>query len=140
MKKNLAALAMTLALLTCAGAYAQTVHVESTIPFSFNVGNTQLPAGKYEIQSAGTSGHVLNIRNRDTGEGTFVVPLAHESSKASSDTKLVFHRYGKQYFMAEFWLTGYKQGQQFKAGRKETELAKDYSQQQDNTTLMASRR
>ena len=139
MKKNLAALAMTLALLASAGAYAQTVHVETTVPFSFNVGNTQLPAGKYEIQSAGVTGRVLNIRNRDTGEGTFVLPQACESSKASTESKLVFHRYGRQYFMAEFWVSGYTQGHQFKAGRKETELAKDYSKQ-DTTTLLASRR
>jgi hypothetical protein len=138
MKKNLAALAMTLALLTSAGAYAQTVHVETKIPFDFNVGNTQLPAGKYEIESAGTAGHVLNIRNRDTGEGTFVLPQGCESLKASTESKLVFHRYGKQYFIAEFWVSGYTQGHQFKAGRRETELAKDYSKQ--DTTLLVSRR
>ncbi len=129
---------MSLALLTSAAACAQTVHLQTAVPFSFNVGSKQLPAGKYDIQSASNKDHVLYIRNMNSGEGTFVIPQSCESAHPSSQTKLTFHRYGQQYFMAEVWVRGYTQGHQFRVGAREAELAKESSKQE--TTLLASRK
>lgn len=136
MKKHLAALAMTLALLTSAAAYAQTVHVQATIPFDFNIGNSAFPAGKYDIQSASNGEHVLYIRNLNSGTGSFLVPQSCESPHVASQSKLTFRRYGQQYFMAELWVAGYTQGHEFRPGKREAEVARKFSKQE--TTLLAS--
>ena len=39
-----------------------------------------------------------------------VLPNACESSKAQETTKLVFHRYGDQYFLAQVWTEGNDRG------------------------------
>jgi hypothetical protein len=137
-KKHLTALAMTLAMLTSAAAYAQTFHLQATVPFGFNVGSRQFPAGKYDIQSASNREHVLYIRNVDSGEGAFAIPQSCESAHASSQTRLTFRRYDQHYFMAEVWVAGYTQGHQFRVGKREAELAKELSKQE--TTLLASRK
>ena len=136
MKKQLAALAMTLALFSSAAAYAQTVHVQTTIPFNFNIGNSAFPAGKYDIQSASNGEHVLYIRNLHSGEGSFLVPQSCESAHVVSKSSLTFRRYGQQYFMAEVWVAGYSQGHQFRVGKREEEVARKFSKQE--TTLLAS--
>jgi hypothetical protein len=137
-KKYLTAIAIIVALLTSAAAYTQTVHLQTTVPFKFNVGSKQFPAGKYDIQTEPNREHVLYIRNMNSGEGTFVVPQSCESAHFSSQTTLTFHRYGQQYFMAELWVAGYKQGHQFRVSRREAELAKELSKQE--TTLLVSRK
>lgn len=136
MKKHLATLTMTLALLTSAAAYAQTVHVQATIPFDFNIGNSAFPAGKYDIQSASNGGHVLYIRNLNSGRGSFLVPQSCESAHVASQSKVTFRRYGQQYFMAEVWVAGYTQGHQFRPSKREAEVARKLSKQE--TTLLAS--
>jgi len=137
-KKHLTALAMMVALLTSAAAYTQTVHLQTTVPFKFNVGSKQFPAGKYDIQTESNREHVLYIRNMNSGEGAFVIPQSCESADVSSQTTLTFHRYGQQYFIAEVWVAGYKQGYQFRVSRREAELAKELSKQE--STLLASRK
>jgi hypothetical protein len=136
MKKHLAALAMTLALLTSAAAYAQTVHVQATIPFNFNIGSSAFPAGKYDIQSASNGEHVLYIRNLNSGEGSFLVQQPCESAHVASQSRLTFRHYGQQYFMAEVWVAGYSQGHEFRVGKREEEVARMFSKQE--TTLLAS--
>lgn len=138
MKKYLTGLAMTLAMLTSAAAYAQTFHLQAAVPFDCNVGSRQSPAGIYGIQSASNREHVLYIRNMDSGEGTFSIPQSCASAHPSSQTRLTFHRYGQHYFMAEVWVAGYTQGHQFRVVRRGAELAKEFTKQQ--TTLHASRK
>ena len=136
MKKHLAALTMTLALLTSAAAYAQTVHMQTTIPFAFNIGNSAFPAGKYDIQSASNGGHVLYIRNINSVAGSFLVPQTCEAAHVATKSSLTFRRYGQQYFMSEVWVAGYSQGHQFRVGKREEEVARKFSKQE--TTLLAS--
>ncbi len=136
MRKHLAALAMTLVLLTSAAAYAQTVHVQATIPFDFNIGNSAFPAGKYDIQSASNGEHVLYVRNLPSGKASILVPQSCESAHVASKSSLTFRRYGQQYFMAEVWVAGYSQGHAFGVGKREQEIARLFSKQQ--TTLLAS--
>jgi hypothetical protein len=55
-KGNLLAIALSLPLLLCAAAQAQTTQLKVTVPFEFTAGNVQLPAGVYEVTSAGSWG------------------------------------------------------------------------------------
>ena len=104
MNKNLLLLAMSLALLMSAAAQAQTTHLTITVPFKFTAGNVQLPAGEYEVTAVGPwGGPTLSVHNVNSNAGTLVLSTSSRSQKPTADAKLVFHRYGNQYFLAEVW-------------------------------------
>lgn len=84
------------------GLQAQTNTVGADIPFAFHVGTTTHDAGHYRIQKA-SLGAYATVINTDSRKRMFVSyrPGGHASSKGP---RLVFHRYGKQYFLAEIWM------------------------------------
>ena len=53
-------------------------------------------------------------------------------------SKLVFHRYGSQYFLAQIWTAGYEQGKELPKSSRESEVAQDYPVQ--NVVLAATLR
>src|SRR5580765_6774912 len=104
MKNQLFALIGLGLLLATASAYAQTGVVKANVPFNFIVYKTQIPAGRYTIQPLGTlSSNAMTIESPDGKVVKASLPTACESSLAQEKTKLVFHRYGDQYFLAQIW-------------------------------------
>src|SRR5262245_49710564 len=67
------------------------------IPFDFMVGKTQLKAGSYIVDSNRVR-DVPQIINEERRTGIFVSTFGGKSSSKPSRAKLVFHRYGGQYF------------------------------------------
>jgi len=112
MKRNLNAL-LTIVILVAAftvSAHAQTASAQresANIPFAFNVGKTTLPAGKYTITVVNPSSDakVLQIRSSD-GRSSAITQTVGVIGKASDRAKLVFHRYGDQYFFAQAQMAG----------------------------------
>jgi len=93
-----------------ASAYAQTAGTQlvvANIPFDFNVGSKNLPAGKYTITVVNPSSDrkVLQIRSSD-GRSTAITQTTGVIETASEKTKLVFHRYGDHYFFAQAKMAG----------------------------------
>jgi hypothetical protein len=82
-------------LLTAAGAYAQTA-ARANVPFAFKVGTTQMPAGTYAIEGNHGS-NIVTVRNVQTG--TSVMAMGRQESPSKKADKLIFHRYGSQYFL-----------------------------------------
>ena len=112
MKRNLNSL-MTIVILVAAFAataqaqYASARRELANIPFAFNVGKTTLPAGKYTITVVNPSSDrkVLQIRSSD-GRSSAMTQTVGVIGKASDRAKLVFHRYGDQYFFAQAQMAG----------------------------------
>jgi hypothetical protein len=74
---------------------AVTVRVD--VPFAFSVNNQVLPAGSYEIvQNDNTS--MLTIRNQSDRKSTIFSVNTAEERRVPAAAKLVFKRYGDQYF------------------------------------------
>jgi hypothetical protein len=100
--KSITALALFIAaiFITAGKAIAQDYAVQATIPFSFTVNGSQLPAGNYTLGSDITSPRVLKISDWTQHVHAMVItmPSADERSKAN---QLVFHKYGDQYFLCE---------------------------------------
>ena len=138
MKKELSLLGLCLLLLSML-AYAKTVNMKVNIPFSFVAGNTTLPAGEYTVQGLGSAGNAISIRKLVDKSAVGLV-LAHrcESRDTQEASKLVFHRYGGQYFLAQIWMAGDNSGQEFPTSRREAETALDYPSQE--VVLFASLR
>ena len=112
MKRHLLILIATIIL---AGTFTVSAQAQSTgaqkvvanIPFAFNVGNTNLPAGKYTITVLNPTSdrRILQIRSAN-GRSTAVTQTTNVIGNVSDDAKLVFHRYGSRYFFAQAQMAG----------------------------------
>lgn len=112
MKRHLLIL---VAIIILAGAFTVSAQAQSAgaqkvvanIPFAFNVGNTNLPAGKYTITVLNPTSDrkTLQIRSTD-GRSTAITQTTSVTGNVSDDTKLVFNRYGSSYFFAQAQMAG----------------------------------
>jgi hypothetical protein len=123
-------------LLTVAGAHAQTA-ARAKVPFAFKVGAKQMPAGTYTIRNdAGSS--LVTVRNVQTG--TSVLTLGRPGSPSKKTNKLLFHRYGSQYFLTAILGSEGSQGMQFPATKQEKELQVAYARAHSGNNIeIASR-
>lgn len=89
------ALAVTFGIAT---ANAQTnSNLRADVPFNFNVGKSALPSGDCGVVVAG---NIARIACADDQAG---ISGQEARMDASGTPKLVFHKYGDQYFLAEVW-------------------------------------
>jgi hypothetical protein len=72
----------------------------------------------------------------NSNAGTLVLSTSCRSQKPTADAKLVFHRYGQQYFLAEVWNRHSSVGNQIQIHSRQTELARNQSK--DEVVLIAS--
>ncbi len=78
-------------------SHAQGPAVQATVPFDFTVSSKLLPAGTYTIREE--SGHLIAIQNHDKTLTVFALTTA--DGRESKNGKLVFSKYGDQYFLRE---------------------------------------
>jgi hypothetical protein len=91
---------ITLASLVSAGnVLAQSREVRATVPFNFSVGNKLLPAGNYTFISE-KQDQIL-IRSSDQSQFAVLTRTADENPTTWTDGKLIFNKYGDQYFLSE---------------------------------------
>ena len=132
MKKQIYMMATMIVLLTVAGlstAQAQTsgtTELRASIPFEFSIGNQTMPAGEYVVYCTNpTSGmNVLKLSSRD-GRATVMVQTNSVISKKQANARLVFNRYGDQYFFAQAWLPVDSVGMQVSKSRNEKRITRE---------------
>jgi hypothetical protein len=122
MKKQIVPLLALVVALAAGSAYAQLGApngVKANIPFNFTINKTSFPAGQYTVKSSGTMG-TLVIR----GENSTQMVSTHgvTAGKPSGTSKLIFHRYGDQYFLSQIWVEGSDSGRELPRTRVEKEL------------------
>ncbi len=121
---SMLSLAVTLAV---AAVYANPAgRLKANIPFDFSVGNETLPAGVYTVAPMTMSG-VLRIRREDGREAVLIQTHGVQARREQDQTKLVFRRYGDQYFLAQVWTAGDSNGRELGKSRTERELIKSGS-------------
>ena len=98
-------LIVVLALATAvATANAQTASkVVADIPFEFSVGYKTMPAGEYMVRSLVSAGDALMIQSADAKLSALRQTEATAQMKDNNHARLIFHRYGERYFLAEVW-------------------------------------
>lgn len=112
-------------MLAIASVNAQTSgRVEVNIPFDFSAGTAKLKAGSYQIKKV--SNNALAVRSID-GKTTAIVnsPLTIDSRNYKGGERLVFNKYGDQYFLSQVWLTVDTGRQLFTSGA-EARAAREY--------------
>lgn len=75
-------------------------HVD--IPFPFLAGGSHLPAGHYHLYHPGDP-NLLILQKDDNLARAVVHVQVTETNSESTGTKLVFNKYGDQYFLAQVW-------------------------------------
>src|SRR5262245_49760731 len=75
---------------------AQSGMLAANIPFQFNVGKAVLPSGEYFVKSVNPT--TFLIQSKDGRQSAVASTIGVSSAKADDKGKLVFNRYGNQYF------------------------------------------
>jgi len=89
--------------LTADVAKAQSTDTISKVPFTFNVGASVMPADTYRVSEfGGQTGAFMISNNRHSA----ILMSQPDGRTADDRPKLVFHKYGDQYFLREVRLAG----------------------------------
>ncbi len=71
------------------------------VPFDFRVGNSHLSAGQYTVFHVGS--HWILVQRSDGKANALIPVMVSRSDADKSATKLVFNKYGNQYFLSQVW-------------------------------------
>lgn len=130
---------IAVAFVTAVAANAQVSRVASNetssnlmaaIPFEFTLDYKTMPAGEYFLQTLGTAGNGLLIQSIDGKTSAFrpseaIEGVRNQPVRNRGNARLVFHRYGERYFLAEVWCGGDSAGRQLMKSRDEQQLERE---------------
>jgi hypothetical protein len=125
------AIAALASLVTAGSAVAQGHAVQATVPFDFAVGNSHLPAGTYTITSPDSRGSTGLVIRSDAGRIT-VLTTAYADGKQSKNSKLVFDKFGDQYFMREILCSNSDMNLELPVSKAEKKAAQQQASLQDS--------
>ena len=133
---------------TSTRAQSLEYRVRANIPFDFSVAEKTLTAGKYSFGRAiqTSDDTILSISDLSGSSRSLSTSMPVESWHTTPKARLVFHRYGDQYFLFQVWPASATTGRQFTKSRAERQVldnvAKNRSKGQDNSgqivTIFAS--
>jgi hypothetical protein len=101
MKRFLYLAAATIAIcLIATPTYAQSssLRLRFHVPFPFTAQNSSFPAGEYEVTMPASM--VLELRNLKDQAAAFAHAVPSNWNEADGPGKVVFHRYGSEYFLS----------------------------------------
>ena len=114
---------------------AQTGTIRATMPFDFNVGPQTMAAGEYRVIVDHTTLRVapMNAQGVNCGSFSYITPALNQDVSP----KMVFHRYGNRYFLAEVWTGDVNRGHKLTVSSTEHEYAR--VSKAESTTVVATR-
>ena len=106
---------LTIAIMIVCGVFAINGHAQTSVsptmrahvPFAFTVGEKNLPAGDYTVRILNPTSDrkALQIRS-ENGRASAIVQTVGVHGALAENAKLVFRRYGAQYFFAKAQMAG----------------------------------
>lgn len=125
MKKSTCAvglLSFVAALALAVPAIAQQTHYIIQVPFSFTVNAQVLPAGEYRVGVV--SPRTVQLRGvKSTAIVTFFGSGLNNPFRLA-ENQIVFHHYGRQYFLSQVWFAEVDAGYELPPSSAEREYAK----------------
>jgi hypothetical protein len=118
-------LIVTLAFATAvvsANAQSTANRIVANVPFEFSVGYKALPAGAYSVQAIVSCDGLL-IQSADGKTSALRLSESTRQIKEKPKARLVFHRYGERYFLAEVWNGVDNTGRQLTKSQEERAIA-----------------
>lgn len=105
---------------------AQNREMVVDIPFNFTVCTQQMPAGKYKVRPiTSATTNLLLVRSEAGHFAEITCTRDVQSSKRASEGKLIFNRYGNQYFLTELWFSGEMTGNEVLKSEREEALIRE---------------
>jgi hypothetical protein len=99
--------------------------IVANIPFEFSVGYKTMAAGAYSVRAVNTAGNALMIQSADGTSSAVRLSDATERAKDKSHARLVFHKYGDRYFLAEVWNGTDRSGRQLLKSEEERAIERE---------------
>ena len=94
---------LSVALLAASTLFAQEPQrLKFEVPFGFHVGDKILPSGMYTLET-NTVGNMMRVRSVDCKASAMTLSNAIGPSATPHQARLIFTRYGEQYFLSEVW-------------------------------------
>ena len=129
MKKQILWMPLILTAIFAAAAVstrAQTSYgVRGNVPFDFVVGDRTIPAGRISVQGVcGSDQGPLAITNLTVSKQALRTGRKLQGANPTGQAKMVFHKYGNRYFLAEIWIPGYHAWELMKS-KEERSLERD---------------
>jgi hypothetical protein len=122
-----------LAMLAVTSVKAQNAgNMSISIPFDFALSGKTLPAGEYYLQRSTEGAQVVvQIRSRDRVLVVYL-PQTHpiQNSEIQAEPKLLFNKYGDQFFLSQVWLSGRSTGEELSKTARERGLQRDFARYQ----------
>jgi hypothetical protein len=95
-------LALAAAVVSANGQSTSTF-VTADIPFDFIVADKTLPSGKYSVRAATSAGGTVKVSSPDGKSSALRLTDLLIAKGNKRNARMVFHRYGQKYFLAEVW-------------------------------------
>ena len=114
---------------------AQSIMLKADIPFDFVVGDKRLSSGEYHVKSLDQV--TMQIQSKDARSTAIVLTTGMQAAKISDVGKLIFNRYGDQYFLSKIWAPSSDSGRELPKSRLEREVAQRLSE--GGTTVIAAK-
>lgn len=99
-------------------AFAQSQIMQVNVPFAFHNGSQVMPAGIYRVEIQ--SSHLILLRGQS--RSGFVMTIPETTRKITGTGKVIFNRYGSQYYLSEVLPQGSETGQRSVKSRQEKEV------------------
>jgi len=113
-------------LLTAVRLVAQTTPsqrlMKVNVPFSFSVEGHAMPAGEYFVLTV-TPERSIRIASADGKHSAIVNTLPNYAKEPSTNSRLVFHKYGDEHFLYEVWTVGQNVARNSLSSKKAMEIA-----------------
>jgi hypothetical protein len=124
-------------LVTAATLFAQTERLmKVNIPFAFAAEDHSLPAGQYFVYTV-TWERSIRITSVDGKHTAIVNTLPNRAGAPSENSRLVFHKYDKEYFLTQVWSANDNVVRTPMTGKREKEMELAHSGSYERTTILA---
>ena len=104
------------------------------VPFAFAVEDHSLPAGEYLVLTV-TPERSIRITSIDGKHSAIVNTLPNYAKTPSANSRLVFHRYGNEYFLTQVWTAGQNVARNPLSSKRAMEIASSGDRPQTFTIL-----
>ena len=120
-----------------ASLHAQTMNMQATIPFDFQIGSTVLPSGEYSIRH---SNGVLSVQQTGGAhKGGMFLTVGEDRPAGAKAGTLLFNRYGDTYFLSKVWSAESTAAQATPKTPREKELARHIGQPGTTTVALQTK-
>ena len=104
--------------------HLSTTPLKVKIPFAFNVGGTEMPAGQY--LSVRETSAIIRLSNTEKSKSISTIVQGGETRRSIPAAQFVFHRYGDKYFLVKIWDGSSEVATQLPRSRAERDAARQH--------------